>query len=84
MRTTVTLEADVEALLKQCMHERGLSFKRALNDAVRAGLTQPAAPIPPFKQRTTHMGRPKVDLTKALSLAGELEDQELLRRHRRT
>lgn len=75
MRTTVTLDPDVAALIQRAMRERGVSFKRALNDAVRAGVTPPApsdsAPSPNF-----HMGQPLVDLTKALRLAGELEDQE--------
>ena len=34
MRTTITLEPDVEALLKRTMRERGLTFKEAVNDAV--------------------------------------------------
>lgn len=74
MRTTVTLEPDVEALLKRSMRERGITFKDAVNDAVRAGLAKPAQDVPPFKQRAFHMGKPLVDLTKALSLADELDD----------
>ncbi|MGH8154629.1 MAG: hypothetical protein ACREP0_05240 [Rhodanobacteraceae bacterium] len=74
MRTTITLEPDVEALLKKVMRERGLTFKDAVNQAVRDGLAKPAEPIPPFKQRTMHLGRPLVDLTKALALADELDD----------
>ena len=38
MRTTVTLEKDVERLLRDAMHHSRLSFKQALNAAVRAGL----------------------------------------------
>ena len=38
MRTTVTLDPDVERVLQTAMRERGISFKQALNDAVRAGL----------------------------------------------
>lgn len=74
MRTTITLEPDVEALLKQSMRKRGITFKDAVNEAVRAGLAKPAEDIPPFKQRTMHLGRPRVDLTKALALADELDD----------
>jgi hypothetical protein len=74
MRTTITLEPDVEALLKRTMRERGLTFKEAVNDAVRAGLAKPAQDVPPFKQRAFHMGKPLVDLTKALALADELDD----------
>lgn len=75
MRTTVTLDPDVEALLKRAMRERGLTFKQALNDAVRAGVAP--ASSPPAKPFPTYdMGEPRIDVTKALRLAGELEDQE--------
>lgn len=74
MRTTITLEPDVEALLKRSMRERGITFKDAVNEAVRAGLAKPVENVPPFKQRAFHMGAPLVDLTKALALADELDD----------
>lgn len=74
MRTTITLDPDVEILLKKAMRERGLTFKDAVNQAVRAGLAAKPAKVPPFKQRAFHMGRPLVDLTKALALADELDD----------
>lgn len=74
MRTTITLEPDVEALLKQSMRKRGITFKDAVNEAVRAGLAKPAEDVPPFRQRAFHMGKPLVDLTKALALADELDD----------
>lgn len=79
MRTTVTLEPDVEALLKRRMRDSGLSFKQALNDAVRAGL----APEPPqaFSMPTFSLGFDRsLKLDKALRLAGEFEDAELVRR----
>lgn len=75
MRTTVTLEPDVEALLKQAMREHGLSFKQSLNQAVRAGLAaHKNRAAEPFRQRTMHLGRPLIDLTKSLALADELDD----------
>jgi len=81
MRTTVTLEPDVEALLKKLMEERGVSFKTAINQAVRDGLTQEGADHRPFETQSRSMGRHEgVDLTKALQLAGELEDEEILRK----
>ena len=83
MRTTVTLDPDVEVLVRQAMREHGLSFKQALNQAIRAGVSNAASTVAdPFRQRSYAMGRPKVDLTKALSLASELDDQQLTRRHR--
>ena len=36
MRTTITLDPDVEALVKRLMRDRGLSFKEAVNAANRA------------------------------------------------
>lgn len=75
MRTTVTLDPDVDALLKRAMKEKGLTFKDAINDAVRAGS---AARSPRRRQPlpTYNLGEPLVDITKALRLAGELENQE--------
>jgi hypothetical protein len=42
MRTTITLDPDVASMLEQIRRERRVSFKAALNDAVRAGLTADA------------------------------------------
>jgi len=78
VRTTVTLDADVEAHIKRLMRERGLSFKAALNDAVRSGMRRPGRRK--FQTPTFDMGEPLVDLTKALRLAGELEDAEVIRK----
>jgi len=83
MRTTVTLDPDVEVLVRQAMRERGLSFKQALNQAVRAGMANASdAGAEPFRQRSFGLGRPRIDLTKALSLAGELDDQRTTRHYR--
>ena len=38
MRTTVTLDPDVETLVRDVMRERGVSFKQALNEALGRGL----------------------------------------------
>ena len=48
MRSTVTLDLDVQALLKKAMRQRDISFKAVLNDAVRAGLdkTRPRSAVP--------------------------------------
>ncbi len=78
MRTTVTLDPDVEQLIKRAMRARGLTLKQAVNDA-SAGLT-PRAEVAFVPPATYDMGDPAVDVTKALRLAGELEDQELAAR----
>ena len=79
MRTTITLEPDVEELVKGLMRERSLSFKEAVNEAIRAGLrTKP--PRAAFRTPAHALGQPIVPLTKALQVAAELEDDELVRK----
>jgi hypothetical protein len=81
MRTTVTLDPDVAAQLKQVSRERGVSFKAALNDAVRSGLSGRKTDAAPYSLPARWMGvRPGIDLDRALRLAGELEDVELMRK----
>ncbi|MCP5527740.1 MAG: antitoxin [Verrucomicrobiales bacterium] len=43
MRTTVTLDKDVERMLRDAMHRSRSGFKQTLNAAVRAGLGQKTA-----------------------------------------
>jgi hypothetical protein len=83
MRTTVTLDPDVEKLLRKEVREQGVPFKQILNNAIRAGLRGVKQRSQPFRPTTFNMGKPLVDLTKALSLASDLEDEELIRKHRR-
>lgn len=79
MRTTVTLDPDVEELVRRVMRERGLTFKQAVNEAIRAGLAGGRAA--PFRTPTFRMGLNRaLPWDKALRLAGELEDEELGRK----
>ena len=85
MRTTVTIDHDVEKLLRRAMRERGEPFKLVLNNAVREGLHATMgrkAVEKPYEQPVFDMGEPLVDLTKALALAGELEDQDIIAKMR--
>lgn len=79
MRTTVTLDPDVEHLVRKTMRERGISFKQAINEAIRQGTTpsNPSEAATDFP--TFDMGEPLVDVTHALRLAGELEDAQRAR-----
>lgn len=79
MRTTVTLDSDTEQIVRQRMTERRVSFKQALNDLVREGRASAGRPRP-FQTTARSMGRARVNLDKALRLAGESEDGELARR----
>ncbi len=80
MRTTVTLDADTEQIVRRRMREERVSFKRALNDAIRDGAA--GRPVSAFRTETASMGRPTVTLDRALQLAAELEDDALIARHR--
>lgn len=79
MRTTVTLDPDTEAAIRRLMAQRGISFKRALNDAIRAG----AAPAPQRAGGYTKprdLGAATIDLVQANRLLADIEDDELVRR----
>ena len=80
MRTTITLEPDVLALVKKAMSERGRSFKDVVNDALRTGLGS-SSPNPAYRTPTFSMGfEPTVPWDKALQVSAALEDEELVRR----
>jgi hypothetical protein len=79
MRTTITLDPDVHALVRKLMRERGLSFKEAVNLAIRSGLA-PELGATTSRTPTFDLGLPQVPVEKALRLAGELEDEELVRK----
>ena len=81
MRTTVTLDPDVAAKLKQAARDRGVSFKEALNASVRRGLSETRAAPRPFRVRARPLGaRPGIDLDRALHTVDRLEDDEVVRK----
>ena len=76
MRTTLTLDDDLAALLRQQAAMLGVSFKEMVNRALRAGLSREMAPrdVPVPKTIPHSFGfRPGVDLDKLNQLADELE-----------
>lgn len=82
MRTTVTLDPDVEKLLRNAIRERGVSFKQALNEAIRAGLTRRApSRSTRFVQKSYPLGpAPDFRWDKALAMANAIEDEEIVRK----
>ena len=81
MRTTIDLDPDVDARLRALARERGVPLRTVINDALRTGTRPGAADAEPYTLPTRRLGvRPGVDLDKALGLAGELEDEETLRK----
>ena len=76
MRTTLTLDDDLAALLRQQAATLGVSFKEMVNRALRAGLSREMAPrdVPAPKTIPHSFGfRPGVDPDKLNQLADELE-----------
>ncbi len=86
MRTTVTLEPDVAARLKEYAHRSRTSFKAALNALLRRGL---AAQEPRALRRTRftvepHSGgfKPGIDVAKLNQLVDQLETEDFVRETR--
>jgi len=82
MRTTVTLDPDVERLIRDAMRKRAISFKEALNEAVRIGLRgKEHKRVSKFTQKTFWMGEgQEFRWDKALGVADAVEDEELTRK----
>jgi hypothetical protein len=68
MRTTLTLDDDVAALLEEVRKAQGLSLKEAVNAALRSGLSQLTTP----NQRRRRFRTREVDLGRCL--IGNLDD----------
>jgi len=79
VRTTLTLDPDVAAMLKKRVAKGDVSFKQAVNDAMRKGLTDELALAKPKKRyvvrRDTPGGGFLVDITDNGALA-EMTDRE--------
>ncbi len=76
MRTTVTVDPDVEQLLRQAMQQTGKSFKATLNQAIRKGLAGTPLTVPeaPFEVSPQSMGlRAGIDPVELQQLGDELE-----------
>lgn len=75
MRTTITLDPDTEALLRREMARTHVNFKRAVNDAIRRGLsgsrsaTRDVVEVLPFASEY----QPGVDRLRLQQLADDLE-----------
>jgi len=81
VRTTVTLDPDVDAGIRRVMADQGRSFKEALNEVARRGLQARAGHVEPYTGPTFRSRvRPGLDLDRALALVGDLEDGEVVRR----
>lgn len=70
--------------VRDIARERGISFKEALNSAVRQGLDAARPSASPYRTPSRPLGlRPGVGMDKALQHAGDLEDEETIHRLQR-
>ena len=86
MRTTVTIDRDVEQLLRDTMQRTRKSFKATLNQALRRGLCGDAGPNDdePYQVRTRAMGiRAGIEPARLNQLNDELEVDAFLEVTRR-
>lgn len=78
MRTTITLDPDVALLVERAMGSQDLTFKEAVNRAIRNSLGEDQ---PRYETPTSSMGAPRgVDLNHSLAVAAAMEDQEIVRK----
>jgi hypothetical protein len=78
MRTTITLDDDVAALIEDERRRTGESFRDTVNRLLRRGArrtgSSEAAPLP------VHPGRPLLDVTDVSALLATLDDERRAQR----
>ena len=83
MRTTLTIDTDVERLLQREMRRTNMSMKAVVNDALRAGLGAQGkrARARRFKVEPHAFGfKPGVDVDRLNQLVDEMEAEEIARK----
>jgi hypothetical protein len=80
MRTTIRIDDVLLRELKKRAAAEKVSLGEVVNRVLRHGLTAPATRKSPYREKTHAMGKPLINLDKALSLAFALDDEELLRK----
>ena len=81
MRTTLRIDDDLLRELKERAAAAKISLAQLVNEVIRRGLHASEPELrEPLRQPTFAMGPARVDLTKALSIADTLEDEEVSRK----
>ena len=84
MRTTLTIDDDLAAVLHRESRQKGLSFKEIVNATLRRGLSQEQVrlAVPRVTTRPHAFGfKPGIDLDKLNQLADELEAEAFSAEH---
>jgi hypothetical protein len=82
MRTTVRIDDDLLHDLKQRARLEKTTLTKIVNVLLRRGISAASETKRrkgPYREKTYSMGRPLVDVTKSLSLAAQLDDDETIR-----
>lgn len=73
MRTTITLDPDVAALVRRKMHETQRGLKGVVNDALRAALADGAIDDGYRLPAPVRGGRPSVDVNRSSAVLADLD-----------
>jgi plasmid stability protein len=80
VRTTLTLDKDLDAALREEARRSGRPLERVVNEVLRAGLQARGSP-PARRYRLTPVALggvlPGIDLSRALQVADALEDEAI-------
>lgn len=77
MRTTITLDDDLATRLRVAQRERGVSFKQAVNDAIRRGIEPAHRDEAPYRMPTARLGlRTEFDVDRARHEIDRIEDEQ--------
>lgn len=73
MRTTITLDEDVAAIVDVERARSGESFKEAVNRLIRRGARAPSGRVP--AELPTLPGRPRLDIADVSAVLAALDDE---------
>lgn len=79
MRTTLTIDDDVAAVLERLRKTRDASLKDVINEALRRGLKEMSArpkPREPIRTRSVDLGRPLIDVSNAAEALAIAEGED--------
>jgi hypothetical protein len=82
VRTTVRIDDDVLQVLKERARREKTTLTKIVNILLRRGISTSGdgnRRKRPYREKTFSMGRPAVDMTKALALAAQLEDEQTIK-----
>lgn len=85
MRTTLTIDDKIAQTLKEIAYQTGRSYKEVVNETLRSGIAAKKAATQRskhYKLKAKSLGKVSghIDMTKALQVADQLEDEEIARK----